>query len=130
MYEATTEAIRVRVSTEFLEDQSDIEDGKYFWSYTIEITNTGTDTVQLLSRFWQITDATGRVEVVRGAGVIGQQPVLRSGESFRYTSGCPLRTPSGLMVGSYTMMRLAGGTFQVAIPAFSLDSPYVKRVVN
>lgn len=130
MYESTSDAIRVRVNPEFLEDQSEADDGRYFWAYTIEITNTGRDTVQLVSRLWHITDANGRVEVVRGAGVIGQQPVLGPGESFSYTSGCPLRTPSGVMVGTYTMMRLGGGTFDVAIPAFSLDSPYTMRVVN
>ena len=90
----------------------------------------GPETVQLRSRAWQITDEAGHREEVHGPGVIGQQPVLDPGERFEYTSGCPLATPSGMMVGSYQMVADSGETFDIDIPAFSLDSPYVKRTVN
>ena len=130
MYEAIKENIRVRVEPQFLEEQSEPDDDNYVWAYTIEIMNKGRDTVQLVSRIWQITDANGRVEDVRGPGVVGQTPMLEPGTSFTYTSGCPLRTPSGLMVGRYQMTRSSGETFEIAIPAFSLDSPYTVRVVN
>lgn len=130
MYEATTEMIRVRVEPQFREDQSTPDEHYYFWDYTVEIANTGGDTVQLQSRAWQITDANGRLEEVRGPGVIGQSPVLKPGEAFSYTSGCPLRTPSGLMVGQYQMTRGNGDLFEINIPAFSLDSPYTRRVMN
>src|SRR5450756_1963925 len=102
-YTLVTRAIRVSVRSYYLEDQSDPEDSKYVWAYRIRIENQGTDTVQLLRRSWQITDAHGRTQTVRGDGVVGQQPVLEPGESFEYTSGTPLETPSGLMVGTYHM---------------------------
>lgn len=130
MYEAITSGIRIRVEPRFLEDQSTPDDSYYFWGYTIEITNLGTETVQLLSRVWQIRDANGRLEEVRGPGVVGQSPVFEPGQSFTYSSGCPLRTPSGMMVGRYIMTRQSGDTFEVAIPAFSLDSPHGARVMN
>jgi ApaG protein len=130
MYEAITEHIRVRVEPQFLDEQSEPDDNNYVWAYTVEIMNTGRETVQLVSRVWQITDAKGHVEHVRGPGVVGQTPMLEPGTSFTYTSGCPLRTPSGLMVGRYQMTRLNGETFEIAIPAFSLDSPYTVRVMN
>jgi ApaG protein len=106
------------------------EDDRYFWSYTIDISNEGSETVQLRSRHWRITDAAGRTEEVRGPGVIGQTPVLSPGADFRYTSGCPLETPSGIMVGTYQMTTEGGEMFNVAIPAFSLDSPHAKRSLN
>jgi ApaG protein len=130
MYEATTHKIRVRVEPRFLEDQSAPENDHYFWAYTIEITNTGVDTVQLVSRAWQITDAKGRLETVRGPGVVGEKPVLKPGQSFTYSSGCPLGTPSGLMVGTYQMTRVGGLPFEIKVPAFSLDSPYAVRIMN
>ena len=102
----------------------------FFWIYTIEITNLGRQTVQLTARHWIITDGNGVVEEVQGPGVVGEQPVIPPGESFRYTSGCPLTTPSGIMVGSYQMLDEAGRPFEVNIPAFSLDSPFAKRVLN
>ena len=86
--------------------------------------------MQLLSRYWHITDANGRVEEVSGAGVVGEQPELNPGDSYQYTSGCPLTTPSGIMVGRYTMRDEAGQMFDVAIPAFSLDLPGTARTVN
>ncbi len=124
MYETTTNSIRVTVKPYFLEEQSSPGDGHYVWAYHVRIENAGTETVQLRNRHWQITDATGRMQEVRGPGVVGEQPVLRPGEHFEYTSGTPLATPSGIMVGSYEMERPDGGLFQVRIPAFSLDSPH------
>lgn len=130
MYEAVTLGVRVSVTPEFLEDRSSPDDGRYFWAYTVEITNERSETVQLRSRLWRITDGNGRTEEVRGPGVVGQQPVLAAGESFKYTSGCPLTTPSGIMTGAYQMTHEDGKLFSVTIPAFSLDSPYARRVVN
>jgi ApaG protein len=127
MYEAVTRGIRVRVTPQFLEDQSSPEDTQFFWRYTIDIVNESGDTVRLRSRYWRITDARGMTEEVRGPGVIGKTPVLAPGTSFRYTSGCPLTTPSGIMVGSYQMTNEAGELFDVAIPTFSLDSPHARR---
>jgi|SRR6476659_3798316 ApaG protein len=130
MYEAVTRGIRVRVTPQFLERESAPEERRYLWAYTIEIRNEGSETVELRSRHWRITDATGRTEEVRGPGVVGQTPVLAPGASFRYTSGCPLPTPSGIMAGSYQMRSAAGELFQVTIPAFSLDSPHAERSLN
>lgn len=113
-----------------MEDQSSPEDSHFVWSYAVEINNDGAETVQLKSRMWRITDALGRTEEVRGAGVVGQTPVIEPGKSFQYTSGCPLKTPQGIMVGSYQMSDEAGKLFDVAIPAFSLDSPYTRRSMN
>lgn len=130
MYEAVTRGIRIRVTPQFLEEESAPAEGRYLWSYTIDIRNEGRDTVQLRSRHWRITDATGRTQEVQGPGVVGQTPVLTPGASFRYTSGCPLPTPSGIMVGTYQMTSAAGERFNVSIPAFSLDSPHAKRSLN
>jgi ApaG protein len=130
MYEAVTQGIRVRVTPQYLEEESSPDEGRYVWAYTIDILNEGSETVQLRTRHWRITDATGRTEEVRGPGVIGKTPVLEPGESFRYTSGCPLSTPSGIMVGSYQMTTEDGGRIEVSIPAFSLDSPHATRSVN
>jgi ApaG protein len=130
MYSAVSNNIRVTVQPKFLAEHSDPDQERYFWSYTIEIANGGDVTVQLTHRYWRITDAAGRCEEVRGPGVVGEQPTLRPGEAFRYTSGCPLTTLSGIMVGTYRMVDESGQSFDVQIPAFSLDSPYAKRVVN
>ena len=130
MYEAVTRDIRISVKPQFLEDQSSPEEGYFFWAYTIEIANEGEELVQLKSRHWQITDSRGMTENVRGAGVVGQTPVIKPGEKFSYTSGCPLETPSGLMVGQYQMSSASGELFDVAVPAFSLDSPFAVRSVN
>jgi len=129
-YEAITRGIRIRVEPQYLEDQSSPEDSHFVWSYAVEISNDGAETVQLKSRMWRITDALGHTEEVRGPGVVGQTPVIPPGESFNYTSGCPLKTPQGIMVGSYQMTGEAGELFDVAIPAFSLDSPYTRRSMN
>jgi ApaG protein len=130
MYEAITSSIHVRVTPRFLEDESTPDEGRYFWAYTVEITNNGTETVQLKTRRWLITDANGRQETVRGPGVVGKTPTLAAGQSFTYTSGCPLTTPSGIMSGSYQMERSDGRMLDVTIPSFSLDSPYAKRIIN
>jgi ApaG protein len=130
MYCAVTNDIRVTVLPEYSEERSEPELDRYFWLYTIEIHNEGSAAVQLTHRHWRITDARGKLEVVKGPGVVGEQPRLEPGQSFRYTSGCPLTTPSGIMVGSYSMVDQNGWAFEVAIPAFSLDSPHARRTVN
>ena len=130
MYSLVTEEIKVSVRSEFSTEHSEPNDNRYFWTYLIEIANLGGRTVQLTHRHWKITDAGGRVEEVGGPGVVGEQPTLKPGETFTYASGCPLKTPSGIMAGSYRMVDEDGRGFDVAIPAFSLDSPYAKRVLN
>ena len=130
MYEAVTRGIRIRVTTHYLEEQSSPDESEFFWAYTIDIANEGDETVQLRSRVWRITDGQGQTEEVRGPGVVGETPTIHPGKSFSYTSGCPLRTPSGIMVGSYQMVDAKGQMFDVAIPAFSLDSPFTVRSVN
>jgi ApaG protein len=129
-YEAITRGIYVKVSPTFIEDDSLPVQDYYFWSYTVEIANKGSKVVQLMSRHWKITDATGRTQEVRGSGVVGEQPFLAPGESYSYTSGAPLRTPSGIMLGWYKMEAEDGELFDVAIPAFSLDSPYTAYKIN
>ncbi|NJM35094.1 MAG: Co2+/Mg2+ efflux protein ApaG [Rhodomicrobium sp.] len=130
MYEATTNDITVKVVPNFLEEDSAPLRDYYFWAYTVDILNEGKQRVQLLARHWQITDMQGRTQEVRGAGVVGEQPTLDPGENFRYTSGVPLRTPSGIMLGWYTMETEDGETFEVEVPAFSLDSPYAASRPN
>ena len=130
MYTATTRNITVRVQPQFLAEQSDPVSDQYVWLYTINIENGGTKAVQLLNRHWIITNAVGHVEEVQGPGVIGEQPVLQPGDSFQYTSGCPLRTPSGMMVGTYEMVGPGDERFDIDIPAFSLDSPHQARQLN
>ncbi|MEO1200268.1 MAG: Co2+/Mg2+ efflux protein ApaG [Pseudomonadota bacterium] len=130
MYSATTRKIRVSVTPDYAPDQSEPDNGAYFWTYTIEITNLGLDRVQLISRHWLITDANGKTFEVRGPGVVGEQPVLGPGESFTYTSGVPLSTTSGTMTGSYQMVDVEGRDFEVDVPAFSLDSPYASQTLN
>ena len=130
MYSAVTNDIRVTVRPEYSDDRSEPELGRYFWFYTIDIQNESLVSVQLTHRHWRITDARGKLEEVRGPGVVGEQPMLEPGQSFRYTSGCPLSTPSGIMAGSYRMVDENGRAFDVVIPAFSLDSPHARRTVN
>ncbi len=130
MYRAVTRSIQVTVEPSFVEDESSPGDGRYVWAYRIEIVNLGLESVQLRSRFWRITDGIGRTEEVRGRGVVGKEPLLKPGESFEYTSGCPLTTPSGIMVGSYQMQTESGEMFVVDIPAFSLDMPTQRRTLN
>jgi len=130
MYRAVTRGIEVSVEPFYLEEQSDPDENRYVWGYRITIANNSTETVQLRSRYWQITDANGHVEEVRGAGVVGEQPTLEPGDSFQYSSGCPLTTTSGVMVGRYQMQGNGGGMFEVDIPAFSLDMPDLRRTLN
>lgn len=130
MYRATTLGIQVTVEPMYLEEQSEPLNGRFVWAYTVEIRNLGQTPVQLRRRHWIITDALGRVEEVEGAGVIGQQPVIQPGEAFEYTSGCPLPTPSGIMEGSYRMELPDGRFIAVEIPAFSLDAPSMRRILN
>ena len=129
-YRAVTQNIVVEVEPFYLRDRSDPDENRYVWAYRVTIENRSDSFVQLLSRYWHITDANGRVEEVSGAGVVGEQPELNPGDSYQYTSGCPLTTPSGIMVGRYTMRDEAGQMFDVAIPAFSLDLPGTARTVN
>ena len=130
MYAAVTRNIKVTVDPTFSPERSDEDEPRFFWVYKVEIVNLGDQTVQLTHRHWRITDADGRLEEVRGPGVVGEQPTLQPGQSFRYASGCPLRTPSGVMVGTYRMRTEDGEVFEVAIPAFSLDSPQGRRALN
>ncbi|WP_306031260.1 Co2+/Mg2+ efflux protein ApaG [Stappia sp. MMSF_3263] len=130
MYRAVTHDIQVTVEPQYLAEESDPADGRYFWAYSVDIVNLGMDTVRLRARHWRIVDAVGHLEEVRGLGVVGEQPVLAPGERFEYTSGCPLRTSSGMMAGSYQMETTDGERFDVDIPAFSLDIPGQVRSVN
>ena len=130
MYERSTRGIRIIVRPQFLEGQSKPDEGHFVWAYTITLENHGRETVTLLTRYWKITDAQGRIQEVRGAGVVGEQPALKPGDSFQYTSGCPLSTASGFMVGAYQMRTAEGEMFNVDIPPFSLDSPYEKHSIN
>src|SRR5690348_10890936 len=130
MYRAVTHDIQVTVTPSFLPDRSSAEHARYFWAYKIEIVNLGKVTVQLKTRHWRITDAHGKLQEVRGAGVVGETPVLEPGESFEYTSGVPLPTPSGFMTGTYGMVTASGEPFNIDIPAFSLDSGDAKRTLN
>jgi ApaG protein len=130
MYRAVTRNIEVTVTPRFLADRSAPDKGQFFWAYTIEISNAGGETVQLKTRYWHITDGFGRVQEVRGAGVVGEEPVIGPGQSFEYTSGVPLQTPSGIMTGRYGMVTEAGEQFDIEIPAFSLDSVHASRTIN
>lgn len=129
-YQATTEGVRVSVQPFYLEDESEPDEGHYFWAYQVQIENLGPEPVLLKSRYWRITDALGHTEEVRGDGVVGEQPVIDPGYAFEYTSGAPLGTASGFMAGSYRMYRNDGSSFDVEIPHFSLDSPHGSHTVN
>src|ERR1700761_3960734 len=125
MYTASTRSITVTVNPSYLEEESTPAENEFRWAYHVRIENHGSGTVKLLSRYWRITDAFGRVQEVRGPGVVGEQPELQPGHAFEYQSWTPLHTPSGIMVGLYQMEeRRSGELFDVDIPAFSLDSPY------
>ena len=130
MYQAVTRNIEVTVSPRFLPERSSTAESRYFWAYTIEISNRSDTTVQLKTRHWRITDAVGQLQEVRGPGVVGEEPVLEPGASFTYTSGVPLPTPSGFMAGTYGMITPEGERFEIEIPAFSLDSPEANRTIN
>jgi ApaG protein len=130
MYQKTTRHVSISVRPFYLADQSSPERNHFVWAYRVNIENKGGETVQLLNRHWRITDKLGRLQEVKGPGVVGEQPILKPGESFEYTSGCPLETPSGIMVGTYKMSASSGEKFLVDIPAFSLDSPHDKPSIN
>ena len=123
--EAVTRNVRVRVRCEYSPDRSAPADQQWFFVYTITITNEGTETVQLMSRHWLITDGDNQVHEVRGAGVVGEQPVLAPAEEYTYSSGCPLATPFGVMEGTYAMVTPAGASFDVRIAPFTLSEPYI-----
>jgi ApaG protein len=131
MYRAVTRQIEVTVEPNFMPERSSADQQQFFWSYTVIITNSGAETVQLKTRHWIITDASGRKQEVKGEGVVGEQPVLAPGERFEYTSGVPLPTASGFMAGSYQMVSTESGEpFDIDVPTFSLDGPDNKRVLN
>jgi ApaG protein len=130
MYQRITRNIAVSVAPRFVPEESNPRDRKFFWAYTVEIANQGETAVQLRARCWIITDGQGRVQEVRGQGVVGEQPVIAPGDVYRYTSGCPLTTPDGIMVGVYEMIDEDGEAFEIEIPAFPLDSPHVRRSVH
>ena len=130
MYQEVTRGIRISVEPLYLADQSDPVQGHFVWAYQVTITNEGSETVQLMTRHWRITDSAGRTQEVRGPGVVGEQPILKPGDSYEYASGTPLSTPSGIMVGSYQMQCTGGETFDAQIPAFSLDSPHQPAALN
>jgi ApaG protein len=130
MYRTVTRNIEVTVTPRFMTERSSPTNGYFFWAYTIDITNLGRETVQLKTRHWRITDASGKLQEVKGPGVVGEEPVLKPGASYEYTSGVPLPTPSGFMTGTYGMTTDAGERFDIEIPAFSLDSSYAERTLN
>jgi ApaG protein len=130
MYRAVTRKIEVTVTPRFLPERSSPTSGYFFWAYTIGIANHGSETVQLKTRHWRITDAFGRLQEVKGPGVVGEEPVLKPGGSFEYTSGVPLPTASGFMVGNYGMVTGQGEHFDIEIPAFSLDCSNAERTIN
>ena len=130
MYRALTHEIEITVEPFYLEEQSEPDESRFVWGYRIVITNRSGQTVQLRDRHWRITDALGKMDEVTGEGVVGEQPVLEPGEQFEYSSGCPLDTSSGMMVGQYRMVRQDGESFMVDIPAFSLDVPGTARTLN
>ena len=129
-YTEVTKNIRVSVKTNFLSDQSDIENSLWVWSYQILIENNGNDRVQLIDRYWKITDATGIIKEVKGSGVIGEQPTIKPGEFFEYTSGTPLNKSSGFMSGNYRMINENNESFFIDVPVFSLDIPSVQKILN
>ena len=127
---AITRGIAVSVELTYLEANSSPRNSQYFWAYRVTIENQGQETVQLKSRHWMITNARGELNEVKGPGVVGEQPILKPGESYQYTSGCPLNTPSGMMGGAYQMESESGERFDIEIPTFSLDSPNQGVLLN
>jgi ApaG protein len=129
-YEAITREISVSVEPTYLEANSSPGSSQYFWAYRVIIENQGPETVQLLSRHWMITNSRGELTEVKGPGVVGEQPVLKPGESYEYSSGAPLNTPSGMMGGAYQMESESGERFDIEIPTFSLDRPNQGILLN
>lgn len=130
MFNATTKGITVTVMPVYIDERSSPAESRFFWAYRVTIENNSGEEAQLMSRYWHITDGNGRIEIVEGEGVVGEQPKIPDSESFTYTSGCPLETPSGIMTGKYTMKNRSRGYFEVDIPAFSLDLPDHNPVLN
>ncbi|MEP1229583.1 MAG: Co2+/Mg2+ efflux protein ApaG [Litorimonas sp.] len=130
MFEHRTGDVIIRVEPEFLAEQSSPADSRYIWAYTVEIDNQSKDDLRVTDRFWKIADSRGQIQEVHGKGVVGEKPVIKSGEVFRYTSGAPLTAPSGMMLGAYTMQSNDGESFDVTIPTFVLDSPHEGLVLN
>ncbi len=130
LYEQRTKDVIIRVEPEFLAEQSSAVDSRFIWAYTVEIDNQGEKDLTVTERFWQIADSRGQVQEVRGAGVVGEKPVVRPGEIFRYTSGAPLTAPSGMMRGTYKVQDTDGESYDVDIPTFLLDSPHEGLVLN
>ncbi|MEM7216117.1 MAG: Co2+/Mg2+ efflux protein ApaG [Pseudomonadota bacterium] len=130
MFKAITKGISVTAMPVYIDERSDPENSKYFWAYRIIIDNQSGADVQLISRYWNIVDSAGRIEEVKGEGVVGLQPVIKAGQNFSYTSGCPLGSSSGIMQGTYTMQDPDGTRFDIDIPAISLDLPGVEPVIN
>lgn len=129
-YEQRTDDVIVRVAPEFLAEQSNPSDSRFIWAYTVEIDNQSDRDLTVTDRFWQIADSSGQVQEVRAAGVVGETPVVKSGETFRYTSGAPLTAPSGMMRGAYTMRTESGESFDIIVPTFLLDSPHEGHSFN
>lgn len=124
MFTKTTRGVKITAMPQFLPEHSAPDEDHFVWAYTIQLENYGEESVQLINRHWRITDAQGVTQEVHGPGVVGEQPVLKPGETFQYTSGTALAAPSGVMLGRYEMVSPSGESFDVDIPAFSLDSPY------
>lgn len=130
MFEQKTGDVIVRVEPDFLPEQSSPQDGRFIWAYTVEIENQSDTDLQVVERFWKIADSRGQVQEIHGEGVVGEKPVLRPGETFRYTSGAPLSAPSGMMLGTYSLKAPGGEKFDVNIPPFALDSPQGSRIIH
>lgn len=130
LFEQRTKDVIVRVEPEFLAEQSSVSDSRFIWAYTVEIDNQGSKDLQVTGRFWQIADSRGQVQKVHGSGVVGEQPTIKAGEVFRYTSGAPLTAPSGMMLGTYRVEAPDGESYDIEIPAFVLDSPHEGLVLN
>ena len=130
MYERRTRDVVVRVEPDFLDDQSNPSDDRFIWAYHVEIENQGGEDFQVMERFWTIADSRGQVQEVRGSGVVGEKPVVKAGETFRYTSGAPLSAPAGMMLGSYRVETPGGESFDIDIPPFTLDSPHQAQFPN
>ena len=129
-FERRTKDVVVRVEPEFLHEQSSPSDGRFIWAYTVEIDNQSTDDLRVTGRYWHIADSLGQVQEVHGQGVVGEKPVVRAGESFRYTSGAPLSAPSGMMSGCYRVEPEHGEAYDIDIPVFVLDSPHRAALLN
>lgn len=130
VYEAETDGVTVRVTPDYMPEQSSRDRGRFVWAYTVEIENHSQREFRLISRRWVITDGMNRTETVLGQGVVSEQPSLKPGEAYRYASACPLTTPHGMMGGGYQMLSAEGELFEVAIPTFSLDLPETVRALN